>query len=190
MDRTDDRPRFFRSRTEFRAWLAKHHASVPELWVGFWKAHTGKGGLTYDEAVDESLCHGWIDGIVKRVDEHSYKQRFTPRRKGSIWSAINLKKVEALKAAGLMAPAGLAAYEGRDPRRAGLYATENKDAAFTPALLKRFRANRKAWAFFDAQPPGYRRLMAHWVTSAKKEETRERRLAKLVAESEVGRRLE
>jgi uncharacterized protein YdeI (YjbR/CyaY-like superfamily) len=185
----DKTPRFFRSRAQFRAWLAKHHATAPALWVGFWKARSGKGGLTYDEAVEESLCFGWIDGVVNGVDADSYKHRFTPRRRGSIWSAINLAKIEKLKAAGLMAPAGLAAFESRDPKRANLYAFENPQAL--PAEYeRRLRARKKAWSHFEAQPPGYRRLMGHWIASAKREETREKRFAQLLAACLEGRRVE
>ncbi|MEO5676328.1 MAG: YdeI/OmpD-associated family protein [Usitatibacter sp.] len=179
-------PRFFSSRARFRAWLAANHARKPELWVGFWKAHTGKKSLTYDEAVDESLCFGWIDGLAKGVDGAAYMQRFTPRRPRSVWSAINVRKVEKLKEAGLMAPAGLAAFEGRDPKRAGLYSYENRQVQLAPEFVKRFRAAKAAWKFFEVQPPGYRRLAAFWVMSAKRKETRERRFAQLVAESARG----
>src|SRR5687767_13858580 len=155
-------PRFFATRAAFRAWLAKHHERADALWVGFWKAHTGKRGLTYEEAVEEALCFGWIDGVVNRIDDRTYRQRFTPRRKRSIWSAVNLKKIEVLRAAGLLMPAGLAAFENRDPSRANLYANENP-LPFSAEVEKRLRAKRRAWAYFEAQPPGYRRLMAHWI---------------------------
>jgi uncharacterized protein YdeI (YjbR/CyaY-like superfamily) len=184
-----DQPRFFRSRAEFRAWLARHHDGAAVLWVGFWKKASGKGGLTYEEAVEESLCFGWIDGVVNRIDEHAYKQRFTPRRKGSIWSAVNLAKIEKLRAAGLIAHAGLAIFEARDPRRANVYGFENP-RELPPAIEKRFRAKKRAWAFFEAQPPGYRRQMAHWVGSAKKEETREKRFTQLLEACADGRRIE
>ncbi len=182
-------PRFFASRARFRAWLAANHARKPELWVGFWKAHTGRKTVTYDEAVDESLCFGWIDGLVKGVDGEAYMQRFTPRRPRSIWSAINIRKVERLREAGLMAPAGLAAFEGRDPKRAGLYSTENRHVQLSKEFVKRFQSRRKAWAFFEKQPPGYRRVAAFWVMSAKRPETRERRLAQLIADSDRGVRV-
>lgn len=182
-------PRFFASRARFRAWLAANHARKPELWVGFWKAHTGRKTVTYDEAVDESLCFGWIDGLVKGVDGGAYMQRFTPRRPRSIWSAINIRKVERLREAGLMAPAGLAAFEGRDPKRAGLYSTENRHVQLSKEFVKRFQSRRKAWAFFEKQPPGYRRVAAFWVMSAKRPETRERRLAQLIADSDRGVRV-
>jgi Uncharacterized protein conserved in bacteria len=183
------KPVFFASSSEFRRWLETNHASAPELWVGFWKAHTAKGGLTYEQAVEESLCFGWIDGLVRRHDESAYMQRFTPRRPKSIWSAINVKKVEALRKAGRMAPAGLEAFAARDPKRSSVYSFENREVILDSAYEKRFRARKKAWAFFEKQPPGYRRLAAHWVMSAKREETRERRLAQLVADSALGTRV-
>ena len=186
---TEAAPRFFPSRAKFRAWLAANHELVPALWIGFWKAASGRKGLTYDEAVEESLCYGWIDGLTKRHDEHSYKQRFTPRKPRSIWSAINLQKVERLKAAGLMAQPGLDAYEKRDPARTGLYSTENRHVVLSAEYLRRVRAKARTWKFFEAQPPGYRRLMAFWVMSAKREETRERRFAQLVAQSAKGERI-
>jgi uncharacterized protein YdeI (YjbR/CyaY-like superfamily) len=142
------------------------------------------------EAVDEALCFGWIDGLVKGIDGERYKQRFSPRKPGSIWSTINIGKVKALEAAGRMTRAGLAAFEGRDTKRTGVYSFENRDVTLSTAYEQRFRAQRKAWAFFSAQPPGYRRISAFWVMSAKREETRERRLAQLIARSAAGERVE
>jgi uncharacterized protein YdeI (YjbR/CyaY-like superfamily) len=183
-------PRFFATPAAFRRWLESHHASAKELWVGFWKKDSGRKGMSYDEAVDEALCHGWIDGLTKRHDELSYKQRFSPRKSTSAWSAINIGKVERLKAAGRMARSGLEAFEKRDPKRTSVYSFENRDVKFSPDAEKRFRAQRKAWAYFDRQPPGYRRLMAFWVMSAKRDETRARRLAQLIARSAAGERVE
>jgi|SRR5688572_3417393 len=183
-------PHFFSSATEFRRWLKKNHARVDEFWIGFWKKSTGRGGLTYEEAVEESLCYGWIDGVKKSRDAESFKQRFTPRRPRSIWSAINIRKVEALKKKRLMAEPGLAAFALRDPKRSGIYAFERPDAVFDPALARRLKANKGAWTFFAAQPPGYRRLMTHWVMSPKREETRERRLSRLLEASARGARVE
>jgi len=182
-------PRFFATPAAFRRWLDRHHDSATELWVGFWKKDSGRKGMTYVEAVDEALCYGWIDGHVKANDERSYKQRFTPRRPRSIWSAINIGKVARLQAAGRMAAPGLAVFAKRDPKRTGLYSFENRDVKLSAAFGKRFRANRAAWAFFSKQPPGYRRLAAFWVMKAKQEATREGRLAKLVADSAAGRRV-
>jgi len=186
---TNTDPTFFATSAAFRRWLARHHASRALVWIGFWKKASGKKGITYAEAVDEALCFGWIDGLVRSFDELAYKQRFTPRKPGSIWSAINIAKAERLKKAGKMEKAGLAAFEGRDPKRAGLYSFENKPAEFSPALEKRFRASKAGWKFFAAQPPGYRRVATFWVMSAKQEATRERRLARLIEDSANGVRL-
>jgi len=184
------KPRYFRSQTDFRRWLDANHASARELLVGFYKKASGKGGLGYKEAVDEALCFGWIDGIKKRVDEASYTHRFTPRRPGSIWSAINLKRMQELIASGVVSKAGLETYERRDPKRAGLYSFENRPKTFDAPLEKTFRANARAWTFFLAQPPGYRKVCTFFVMSAKKEETRLRRLEVLMNVSSKGQRLE
>lgn len=182
-------PRFFDSQAAFRAWLAANHRKATELWVAFHKVHRGKGGLTYAEAVDEALCFGWIDGVKKRIDEEAYMHRFTPRSPKSIWSEGNTRRAEALLKAGRMAPAGADAFAARDPKRAGLYSFENRDRGLDADSEKRFRAQRKAWKFFQEQPPGYRRIAAFWVASAKREETRARRLAQLIADSARGERI-
>ena len=182
-------PRFFDSAARLREWLERNHASAPELWVGFWKAHTGRAGLTYDQAVDEALCFGWIDGLVRRVDDEAYMQRFTPRKPGSTWSAVNIAKAESLERSGRMAAPGRDAFRNRDPGRTGLYSFENRSVAFAPGLERRFRRDKAAWKFFEAQPPGYRRMAAFWVMSAKREETRERRLAQLIESSREAVRL-
>jgi uncharacterized protein YdeI (YjbR/CyaY-like superfamily) len=184
-----EKPTFFDSPAHFRRWLEANHATADVLWIGFWKAKSGKKGLTYEEAVEEALCFGWIDGLVKRWDEHAYMQRFTQRRAKSIWSAINIAKVEALRKAGRMAAPGLATFEARDPKRAGIYSFENRDMMLDAAFTKRFKARVRAWKFFEAQPPGYRRLAAFWVMSAKKEETRERRFRQLLEDSASGTRV-
>jgi uncharacterized protein YdeI (YjbR/CyaY-like superfamily) len=181
--------KFFRTPAEFRRWLERHHAGETQLWVGFFKKGSGKGGLTYAEAVEEALCHGWIDGLVHGRDAESYMQRFTPRKPKSIWSAVNLKKVEVLTRAGRMAPSGLQAHASRDTKRAGLYSFENRHVVLSTALVTRFQARKRAWKFFEAQPPGYRRIAAFWVMSAKREETRERRFAQLLADSANGVRV-
>lgn len=180
---------FFKTPAEFRRWLSKHHAKETELLVGFYRKDTGLGGITYAEALDEALCFGWIDGIKKKRDEVSYTHRFTPRKPRSIWSNINVQHVERLTAAGRMMPAGIRAYEARDVERTGVYSFEKQDHAFDAALEKKFRANKRAWKFWEAQPPGYRRVSTHWVMSAKQAETRERRLAQLIADSASGVRL-
>ena len=185
----DPSPRHFNSQAEFRRWLEAHHASTPELWVGFYKKDSGQGGIAYKEAVDEALCFGWIDGLKKRVDEASYMHRFTPRRPGSVWSAVNLRRMKELIALGAAARAGIETYEGRDPKKAGLYSFENRPQALAPTLEKTFRANARAWAFFEAQPPGYRKLCVFYVMSAKKEETQQRRLAVLIRRSSEKKRL-
>ena len=182
-------PRYFEAPDDFRSWLAEHHELALELWVGFYKKGSGRASITWPESVDEALCFGWIDGIRKSVSEEAYVIRFTPRRRGSIWSNVNIRRVEVLARAGRMHPAGVRAYEARDPKKSGLDAFEREAAKFDTAELKQFRANKNAWAFFETSPPGYRRLTTHWVTSAKRPETRARRLATLIADSAAGRRI-
>lgn len=181
--------KYFKSQSEFRRWLKVNHARLSELWVGFFKKDSGKGGLTYREALDEALCHGWIDGIKKRVDELSYTHRFTPRKPKSNWSRINIQHAERLKAARRMAPAGLKAYAAREPERSGAYSFENAPRALTAADEKPFKADKIAWDFFQRQPPGYQRLAIWWVVCSKKPETHARRLAQLIAESRNARRI-
>ena len=180
--------RFFRSAADFRAWLAKQHASARELWVGFHRIASGKPSITHSEALDEALCVGWIDGLARTVDDTSYMIRFSPRRPRSKWSAVNLRKIDALRKAGRVTPAGLAALNDRD-RAASGYSVESGPRALDAASEKRFRADREAWAFYQSQPPGYRRLTANWVMSAKREETRRRRLDTLITESARSRRI-
>lgn len=181
-------PKFFKSTTALRAWFAKHGATTAELWMGYYKKHTGKGGVVYKEALDEALCVGWIDGQVRSIDDASYMQRWTPRTAKSIWSNVNITKMQALIAAGRVTPAGMAAFERRTPERSGVYSFE-RSAAFSPAVRRQFKANRAAWTFWEAQPPGYRRTVTHYVMSAKQEATRERRLANLIAHSARGQRI-
>ena len=188
---TTPSPRFFPSPASFRAWLEKHHASVTELVIGFYKKGSGRGGLTYAEAVDEALCFGWIDGIVRRIDDVSYSHRFTPRKAGSIWSNINVGHVARLSAAGRMQRAGLDAFAARSAARTGIYSFENRDRAraLPPEYEARFRANRKAWAFFTAQAPWYQRTAVHKIIAPKLAATRERWLARIIKDSAAGRRL-
>lgn len=183
------KPTFFRTPAAFRRWLEKNHDRVSELWIGMYKKASGKGGLTYKEALDEALCFGWIDGVRKRLDEDAFVQRFTPRTARSYWSAINIARVGDLTAAGRMHAAGLAAYERRDAKAAGRYSSERRDAKLDAAAEKQFRANAAAWAYFQSNAPWYRRVAAHWVTSAKREETRQRRLDILIRDSAAGRRI-
>ena len=182
-------PTFFESQKAFRRWLEKNHGKATELWVGFYKKASGRGGLQYKEAVDESLCFGWIDGVRKSIDDVSYVQRFSPRKKSSIWSAINIKRVAELKKLGLMHASGLKAFEERDPKKAGLYSFENRPQELSPELERTFRANKKAWAYWETCPPGYKRTITFWVMSAKQEATREKRLARLIEESQNGKRV-
>ena len=179
----------FASAADFRRWLAANHATVAELQVGFFNKASGKGGLTYAESVDEALCFGWIDGIIRKIDADSYTHRFTPRRPGSIWSLVNVRHVERLTKARKMHATGLAVFAARDKNQTGIYSFEQRPHSFPPELEKKFRANPKGWAFFSAQPPGYRRLAIYKVISPKQEATRERWLARIIAESAAGRRL-
>jgi uncharacterized protein YdeI (YjbR/CyaY-like superfamily) len=182
------RPTFFSSEAEFRSWLQDNHETAPELLVGFWKKGTGKPSIDWPQARDQALCFGWIDGIRKSLGEDAYTIRFTPRRKGSIWSKVNVERYEALKAAGLMTPAGGAAYE-RDKHRSGVYSYENRLAELTPEEEALFRRNKTAWADWEKRPAGYRKTVLGWVTSAKKPETRAKRLNDLIAVSAAGQRL-
>ena len=179
---------FFASPEELRAWFDEHHETADELWVGYHRKATGRPTVTWPEAVDEALCVGWIDGIRYRLDDTRHAQRFTPRRKGSIWSAINTKRAGELMAEGRIRPAGLRAFEARSPERTAVYSYERETAAFSKDQQRRFEADRPAWAFFQAQAPSWRRAITHWVSSAKREETRERRFVRLVEDSRAGRR--
>lgn len=183
------KPRYFRSAGEFRRWLEREHARARELWVGFHKRATGRPSLTWPESVDAALCFGWIDGIRKRVDDARYVIRFTPRRERSIWSAVNVRRVAALKREGLMRPAGLAAYARRMRERSGVYSYENRPKSMPPRYRRVFETRPGAWAFFAAQPPGYRRTITWWVVSARQEATRARRLAILIEHCARGRRV-
>jgi uncharacterized protein YdeI (YjbR/CyaY-like superfamily) len=183
------KPAFFPTPAAFREWLERNHASAAELLVGFYKKDSGKPSITWPESVDQALCFGWIDGVRRRIDDVSYSIRFTPRKQISNWSAINITRVAELTRLGLMRPAGLRAFEQRREDKSAIYAYENAVRTFDPADEKTFRANRKAWQFFSAQAPSYRRVCIYWVTSAKKEETRARRLATLISDSANGERV-
>jgi uncharacterized protein YdeI (YjbR/CyaY-like superfamily) len=184
-----DRVMFFKSPAEFRTWLSRNHASATEVWIGFYRKDSGKKGISYSEALDEALCFGWIDGVRKRVDAISYTNRFSPRQPRSIWSAINIRRVAELTKAGRMDPAGLQVFQNRDGERSKLYSYERENCQLEPALLRRFRSNGKAWEFFESQSPSYRRTVTWWIMSARKEDTRWRRLDVLIADSARGRRL-
>ncbi len=184
------KPKYFASPADFRRWLEKHHATATDLLLGFYKMASGKGGLTYSEAVDELLCFGWIDGVKRRIDEFSYSHRISPRRPGSTWSRLNLRHVARLTKTGRMHPAGTKVFEARDTTKTGVYSYEKRPQAFPAALEAIFQANEKAWIHWRAQPPGYQRLAIHWVTSAKQNETRLRRLTQLIAITADGWRLD
>jgi uncharacterized protein YdeI (YjbR/CyaY-like superfamily) len=181
-------PIYFASPAAFRAWLEQHHERETEVWVGFWKKATGKQGMTWSQAVDEALCFGWIDSIAKRVDDDRHRQRFTPRKPTSNWSAVNVAKVATLRAEGRMRPAGEAAFARRSDGRSSVYSFEQrKDPQLEPEQQAQLEANAAAWAYFQSKPPSYRKPAIWWVISAKKPETRARRLATLIADSAAGR---
>jgi uncharacterized protein YdeI (YjbR/CyaY-like superfamily) len=179
---------FFASPSEWRAWLAENHRSASELWVGYYKVASGRPSMTWPESVDEALCFGWIDGLRRSIDEKSYRIRFTPRKEGSIWSAINTRRVAELTRLKRMAPAGLQAFESRDAKKTRLYSYE-RALGLGEEYATRLQANKKAWKDFESRPPWYRRTAGHWVMSAKKEETREKRLATLIACSAAGKKI-
>ncbi len=183
------KPTFFASQSAFRSWLKKHHGKTRELWIGFYKKESGKGGITYPQALDEALCFGWIDGLRKSVDDSSYAIRFTPRKTGSIWSAINNQRVEELTKLGRMQKPGLTAFQTRDLKKSQQYSYERYNCRLEGAHEKQFKANAKAWEFFRAQAPWYQRTTTWWVVSAKREETRLKRLATLIGDSEMGKRI-
>jgi uncharacterized protein YdeI (YjbR/CyaY-like superfamily) len=182
------KPRFFKTAADFRRWLEENHGQ-PELWIGFYKKSSGRAGVTYKEALDEALCFGWIDGVRKRFDEDAFVQRFTPRKAKSYWSTVNIKRAEELIAAGRMHQTGRVAFERRDPGAAERYSFERRTAKLNDAAEKQFRANVKAWAFFQSQAPWYRRVVTHWVTSAKRPQTNQRRLQILIRDSAAGKRI-
>jgi uncharacterized protein YdeI (YjbR/CyaY-like superfamily) len=179
--------RFFASPAELRDWFDANHETAGELWLGYWKKASGRPSLSWSQAVDEALCVGWIDGVLQRLDDASHAQRFTPRRKGSIWSAINVAKVGALTEEGRMRPAGIRAFEARTDARTGVYSHEREVAPLTDDELASFQADTAGWADWERRPPSYRRAATHWVTSAKQLATRERRLAQLIEDSKAGR---
>lgn len=174
-------PKFFRSAAQFRSWLEAHHDSATELVVGFHRVETGLPSMTWTESVREALCFGWIDGRVERLDDARYTRRFTPRKPRSIWSAVNVRHVEELIALGRMLPAGLAAYEARTANRSGVYSFEQRSVELPEPFASKLKASSKAFAFWEAQPPSYRKAATWWVISAKQEATRERRCDTLIA---------
>jgi uncharacterized protein YdeI (YjbR/CyaY-like superfamily) len=179
---------FFDTAADLRAWFEANHDSAPELFVGYWKKGTGRTGVTHPEAIEQALCFGWIDSVARGLDEQRYRVRFTPRRKGSVWSSVNIAKIAELTARGLMTPAGVTAFELRKVDQAPAYSYE-QDGSFDPEQTARFQADPMAWEWFAGQSAYYRRAATHWVISAKRPETRERRLAQLIADSAAGTRV-
>lgn len=173
-------PKFFQSPSAFRKWLAANHAKAQELWVGFHKKGSGKPSITWPDSVDEALCFGWIDGIRKSIDAESYMIRFTPRKPSSNWSTVNVRNVEKLIKEKRMQPAGVKAYEARKENRSGIYSYEQRSPELVEPYASEFKRNRTAWEFFQAQPPSYRKVMNWRVISAKREETRLKRLKQLI----------
>ena len=183
-------PTFFATPADFRDWFKKHAATSTELIVGFHKKGTGTPSITWPESVDEALCAGWIDGVRKRIDDKTYQIRFTPRKPTSNWSAINIARVADLTSQGRMQPAGLAAFACRIEAKSGIYAYEQRHSAeLSPEFEARFRKQKKAWAFFKCQPPGYRKQMIWRIVTAKQEATQEKRLQELILASKEGRKL-
>jgi uncharacterized protein YdeI (YjbR/CyaY-like superfamily) len=183
------KPRFFKTPSDLRQWFEAHHASAAEQWVGFYKRDSGKASITWPQSVDEALCFGWIDGIRKSIDDVSYMIRFTPRKARSTWSTVNIKRVGELSEQGLMRPAGLKAFAARQENRSGIYSYEQRSPELPDEYRKILRKNRGALQFFEAQPPSYRKAANWWVTSAKKEETRLKRLERLIQLSAARQRI-
>ena len=177
---------YFKSAAAFRKWLQQNHTTEKEIFAGYYKVSTGKSSMTWSESVDQALCFGWIDGIRKSIDDESYCIRFTPRKATSVWSLINLKKVDELMKQGLMQPAGLEIFNKRKEHRTGIYAYENLPTALSKVFEKKFRANKKAWAYFQSCPPSYHKVIIKWVMSAKQETTR---ISRLMETCEAGNRL-
>ncbi len=182
-------PTYFSTPADFRAWLKKNHNKESVLWVGYHKKATGKPSVTWEETVDEALCYGWIDGVRRSLNDESYVIRFTPRKPGSVWSRRNIERVEALKSRGRMRKAGLDAYGHKDAHADSGYAVSDRSEALPKTMLAEFKKHREAWAFYESQPSGYRKQTTDWVTSAKREETRQRRLATLIDDSAHGLRI-
>jgi uncharacterized protein YdeI (YjbR/CyaY-like superfamily) len=186
---TPENVRFFESAAGLRAWLQKNHDTADELWVGFHKKRTGRASITWQELVDQELCFGWIDSVRYSLDDDRSAQRITPRRKGSVWSAVNIRRFQELEEQGLVDPAGRAAFDRRDEARSRIYSYENWAVGLDAKSEAVFRRSRSAWEFFETQPPSYRRTAAYWVTSAKRPETRARRLNVLIESSRKGERI-
>lgn len=190
MTKYPNEPVFFETAAAFRKWLDKNHHRVEELLVGYYKTGSGKKSMSWSESVDEAICYGWIDGVRKSIDTESYTIRFTPRKPKSIWSAINIKKVEDLTREGRMMPAGLAAFNKREVKRSAIYSYElDETAELSKEFEQQFRANEKAWAYYQKMAPGYRKQTAHWVMTGKQAATREKRLAELIRDCAEGKKV-
>lgn len=182
-------PIFFQNQTDFRDWLEKNHQTEKELLVGFYKVKTKKPSMSWSESVDQALCFGWIDGVRKSIDEESYTIRFTPRKKDSIWSVVNIKKIEELTKAGLMHKEGLEIFKLRKEDKSGIYSHEKEPSWLNPDYEKQFKSNKKAWEYFEKQAPSYKKVMIHWIMTAKQEKTQLSRLEKTINESEKEKRV-
>jgi uncharacterized protein YdeI (YjbR/CyaY-like superfamily) len=182
-------PTFFAKQSDFRKWFEKNHLKEKELLVGFYKTGSGKPSITWPQSVDEALCFGWIDGIRRSIDDESYSIRFTPRKPKSIWSAINIKKVEDLTEKGLMKPAGIAAFEKREEHRSKIYSYEKAKSPLSPEYEKKLKSNKKAWTFFKSLAPSIQNVSIHWIMSAKQEKTKLSRLERLIKDSESGSKI-
>lgn len=182
-------PIFFSNQLKFREWLKKNHAKKTELLVGFYKVTSGKESITWPQSVDEALCYGWIDGIRKSIDEERYTIRFTPRRPGSNWSAVNIKKMEELKKKGLMQAPGIEAFKHRKEDKSAIYTYEKEPVLLDKAFEKKFKANKAAWNYFQSKAPSYRKTAIGWVMQAKQEITRIKRLESLIRDSEAGKKI-
>lgn len=180
---TNMKPTFFRTQSAFREWLEKHHEKANELWVGYYKKDSGRSSITWPESVDEALCFGWIDGIRKSIDDTSYTIRFTPRKPGSIWSTVNIKRAQALIEQGQMRASGIKAFQNRRENKSGIYSYEQRKVELEEPYNELLKKNKMAWKFFQSQPSSYRKAISWWIISAKKEETRLKRLEKLVSYS-------
>jgi len=172
--------KFFKSQNEFQKWLKKYYNKADEIFVGFYKVHTKKDSINYQQALDEALCFGWIDGIRKSIDDESYQIRFTPRRKGSKWSEVNIRRAKELIILGKMKPAGFKEFENRKKYNSVKYSCEEKIEKLSSDFEKQFKSNKLAWEYFQKQAPYYKRTVSFWIMSAKKEETRLRRLQILI----------
>ena len=179
-------PHFFSKPSDFRKWLAKNHQTETELLVGFYKVGSAKPSINWSESVDQALCFGWIDGIRRSIDKESYSIRFTPRKASSIWSLVNIEKMATLQKKGLLKPDGLAAFEKRKLEKSGIYSHEKENVQFSEDLDKKFRANAKAWSFFESTAPSYQKIATNWVMSAKQKITKQKRFENLVTDCECG----